>query len=109
MPPDLRENMFVLIPGWLSRYDSTRLLRVPTPPVFSYYTSIYKHCSNENCRVEIIPRTENVVMTMGCFLATCQEGSASNLLDDIHIDHHHDGNLVLLLTGIMEDVEVIDS
>lgn len=30
-----------------------------------------------------------------------------HLLDDIHIDLHHDGNLVLSLTGISKDAEVL--
>lgn len=74
MPPARSSDLFMLVSGsWLLHGD-TRLLYVPTPPVFSYCTGIYMNRLDDEGRVEITARTENALMTTGCFFAAFQNG-----------------------------------
>lgn len=80
-PPAHCGKVFVPVLSWLSRYYDTRLLYVPTRPVFSYCSSIFKSFCSDKRRVEIEARTENVLKTLGCVSAACEDGNASHFLD----------------------------
>lgn len=102
-----RDEVFLSASGCLLRYDATRLLYVPTSTVFSYCTGIYNNCRFVKERVEMINRTENVLMTMVCFFAACWNRNSSHLFGNVLFDHHHCDILVSLMTAILEDVEIL--
>lgn len=99
VPPASRGKVQVSVVGRWWCYDYTRLLYVPTPPVHSYCTGIYKNQRNDKRRVETITRTEDAFMTMGCVFAACWNGKFSHSLGHVQSDHHRGGNLVSLPTG----------
>lgn len=68
MLPARRGQVLALFLGWWSHYDTTRLLNVPSPPMFSF-TGIYKSCGDEKVPVDMMLRMENVSITMPIFAA----------------------------------------
>lgn len=68
VPPARLGEVFVLVLGWRSRYDSKQIFYVPSPPVFSYCTDSYTNLRDDKRRVAMITRTENALMTMARFL-----------------------------------------
>lgn len=99
--------MFVPVPSWWHRYDLTRLLYVPTPPVFSYCTGAYMKYRDDKARVEMLSRTENALMTAACIFAACRNGDSSHSFAYLQFDRHSGGILVSLPIGVLEDVKVL--
>lgn len=95
------------VPVWWARYVATSLLYVPTSPVFSYCTGIYKNYRDNKGRVEIISRMENALMTIGCYLAACRNGDSLYSVSHVQFDHHRGCILVPLSTGVLEYVEAL--
>lgn len=55
----------------------------------------------------VIARTENKLMTKGCFFGACRSGNASNSYCHVQCNHHRGKRFVPLPTGVQEDVEVL--
>lgn len=107
--PPLRNQhkVFVSVPDWWPRYSAMRLLYIQTPPAFSYVTAIYKNCRDYKGRIKVIARTENALITMVCFFAACWNGNSSHSFGLIQFEHHCDGIVVPLPTGVFKDVAVL--
>lgn len=64
MLPTRLSEIYVSVSGWWPRYYSARVIHVPTLPLFSYCTGIYKKLRDEEEHVEMIARTESALITL---------------------------------------------
>lgn len=101
-----RTEMFMSVPCCWSRYDSTRLLYVPTASVFSYRTGMYMNCQDTKGLAEMSARTENTLVTRACFLASCLICSSWHFLVDLRLSQYFRGILVPFLTAVLKNREV---
>lgn len=64
-------EVFLLIPGWWSRYDWTRLLCARTPPVLLYCIGVFMNFWDHKGSLNFIAKSEKLLMTMTRFCAAC--------------------------------------
>lgn len=107
MPPDRHSEVFVLVPGWWSRFEVRRSSYVPSLPVFSYCTGIYKDCRDDRgaCQNDLPDgkRVDDHVW----FFAACRNDISSHSFGNIHFRHYYSGIAVLLPSGFLEVDKVL--
>lgn len=76
------------------------LLHAPSLLDAAYHSGIYKACSDDTNLVSVIVCTENLLMTLACFFATCHEGDLNHTFGLAQFDFLRRGCIVPLAAGI---------
>lgn len=86
VPPLLRPSVYVSVSEWWSRLEPTNLIKVPTLPVFRYYSDRIIHgTSIQSDEIWRIARSEFYVVVVMCFLATSRDGVKISKTRDLRI------------------------
>lgn len=105
VPPACCGETFVSVTALWARYDSTRLLYVLTPPLFSGCSGVYGNCRDDQGYIEMITSTENELITLAWFFM--EVVTVSYFFCYLLFDHYCSGILVSLQLGMLEVIEVL--
>lgn len=67
-PPARLNEVYLTVADWWLKYECSRLLYVPTPPVFAYCSGFYMVGGNGREQIISIAKTEGLVMSFELFL-----------------------------------------
>lgn len=103
VPPLRPSKVYVTVPDWLEKYESFRLLYVPTLPIFAYFTGLFKAGGNDNDQVIAIAKTKHLVMFFASFFAVCKYGQVDHSFVYTQFDALEGGFTVPLLAALLEE------
>lgn len=89
-------------------HDANRLLYVPSPPVFCFFSGFHKAFDNDDGLVSRCLPAENHLMRLAYFFTACRSGYSPHISGYLQFFCHHDGFIVCLQTVISADLNIAD-
>lgn len=95
-------KVYVTVPGWWSKYGSSRLLYVATVPVLAYCSGLYKSGGNGHDRVITFAKIRNLVTSLAPSFHSCKYRHANHSTGYTQFGAHEGGFIVRLPASLVK-------